>query len=92
MDEAERNLTPEDFEELTHLLDGSLEEVTSEFSLHWLGGEFQLGNSVARNRALSRGVDEKHFIKMHGYYRVDVDDTVNDAYSRDNPGDRERQN
>jgi len=89
VEESARNLESNDHAELVALLDSRIDDVTTEFSRQWLSGDRQLRNAVAKNRALSRGIDEKKYIKQHVGFRVDAEAAVSDAYSRANPKERE---
>lgn len=89
LDECRRQLSPDDQAELEALLDGRRGEVKTAFSRGWLDGDTQLRNAIVRQRALRLGVEEKKFLKDHEGFRVDAESAVNDAYSRENPLERE---
>jgi hypothetical protein len=89
VDECRRHLAPEDQRELEALLAGKREDIQTRFSRAWIDSDRQMRNAIVRARALRLGVDEKKFIKDHGGFRVDIEASVNDAFSRANPLERE---
>lgn len=75
--------------DLDKVLTGDNSDIRSPQAAQWLAADTQLRNAVARTRAARLNIDAIGFIKDHTGARMDIELAVRDAYSRDNPLERE---
>ena len=82
-------LEPEDWCELSLVIEGRSEEGSSDFAAWWHGIDTQIRNQLARIRAGRLGLDARPFVRMHKGYDVSVELGVAEAMSRADPLARE---
>lgn len=87
---CEGQLAPADAAELSFLMAGRRDAVTSAFSRTWLDSDTQLRNAMVRERALHHDRDGTPYLREHAGFRMDVEAAVHDACSRANPAEREQ--
>lgn len=63
----------------------------NEFAQHWLAGETQLRNAIARARAAKLGVESRPYQRDHDGYDMTIEDAVTNAFTKPNPLEREKE-
>lgn len=82
-------LSPDDWAELSLVLEGRLDEATSDFAAWWRNVDTQIRNQVARHRAGILHIEARPYQRMHSGYEVAVEEGVADALPHRQPLDRE---
>lgn len=78
-----------DFNDLNKVIAGDPAGVLSPWAARWLAADTQLRNAVARMRAAQLNIDAISYLREHIGARMDIETAVRDAFSRDNPLERE---
>ncbi len=76
-------------QEVASVLNGRIGECESGFGCDLVSAETQLRNAVVRIRASKKGVDPRAFLREHSAFRSWVEKMVVDAFTRENPRERE---
>jgi hypothetical protein len=82
-------LTPEQWLELSLVLEGRTQEAESAFASWWHGVDTQIRNQLVRLRAARLQVEGRTYVRMHGGFDVAVSQSVADAMAHSNPLERE---
>ncbi len=82
-------LAPDDWRELSLLVEDRLEEGDSGFMAWWLAIDTQIRNQLVRYRAGRLHVEARPYLRMHAGYDVTVSHGIKDAMSRSDPQERE---
>lgn len=82
-------LSESDYADMRCILEGRLDDATSDFVQKWRDMDTQLRNMLARERAADRKLDPSPYIKSHNGYEIVMDQAAEQAMSMDNPLDRE---
>ena len=82
-------LEVEDLNDLNKVLAGDSSGVQSPRAVQWLAADAQLRNAVARVRAAHLNIDAINYLKDHAGARMYIETAVRDAFTRDNPLERE---
>jgi len=75
--------------DLNKVLAGDTTDIRSPQAAQWLAADTQLRNAVVRMRAAHLNIDAIGFIKDHVGAKMVIESAVRDAYTRDNPLDRD---
>lgn len=82
-------LDVKDLNDLNKVLAGDATGVQSPGAVQWLAADAQLRNAVARLRAAHLNIDAIAYLKDHEGARMYIETVVRDAFTRDNPQERE---
>ena len=82
-------LSPEEWCELSLIVEGRWGEGGSAFAEWWTQLDTQIRNQIVRHRAARLGVEARPALRMHSGYDVAVEEAVSDALARTNPLERE---
>lgn len=82
-------LDVKDLNDLNKVLTGDATGVQSPHAIQWLAADTQLRNAIARIRAAHLNIDAITYLKDHINASMYVETAVRDAFTRDNPLERE---
>lgn len=83
-------LEQQEFEDLAVILNGDPADTSSPATRAWKDADTQLRNQCAANRASAYGVDPRTVQRDHAGYDTTIERMVSDAFSRENPLEKER--
>lgn len=88
---CDRLLRPQDSETMRSLSADPVAEDPSPFAQAWRDREIQLRNALVRIRAARMGRDASPYLRVERTVDAAVEKVATDAFSRPNPGERERE-